>query len=172
MHLQCEPVAQNCFWIYIFQFLLISWSYEFPRNCWRDVILRILNLSKLYRFQQLPSPHFQRPIDFADGKFLCSVIICGLVGRKQGKGQVITSYRYCGVQLLLPTLDTCFWETCPHMLLIFRCTPNIWHMECYDFHGWWRDIITYGIDISLLCLEFANPVLSGPDGICQKYMIG
>ena len=35
--------------------------------------------------------------------------------RCQGQGQVITSHRYCGVQLLVPDLDTCFWHTGLHM---------------------------------------------------------
>ena len=35
--------------------------------------------------------------------------------RYQGQGQVIIFHRYCGMQLLVPGLDTCFWHTGHHI---------------------------------------------------------
>ena len=35
--------------------------------------------------------------------------------RYQGQGQVITSHRYCGMQLLNHALDNCFWHTRPRI---------------------------------------------------------
>ena len=37
--------------------------------------------------------------------------------RYQGQGQIITSHKYCGMYLLFPALDTCFWHRSPHMYL-------------------------------------------------------
>ena len=31
----------------------------------------------------------------------------------QGQGQVITSHNICGMQILFPALDTCFWNNTP-----------------------------------------------------------
>ena len=43
----------------------------------------------------------------------------------QGQGQVITSHSICGMQLLVPALDTCFWHTSPHMSL-YRVSWSIY----------------------------------------------
>ena len=43
------------------------------------------------------------------------------------QGQVIASHRYCGTQLLVPALDTCFWHTRPHIACShtpFKCAES------------------------------------------------
>ena len=40
--------------------------------------------------------------------------------RYQGQGQVITSHSICGMLLLVPALDTCFWYASPQLYL-----PNV-----------------------------------------------
>ena len=38
---------------------------------------------------------------------------CCAIDRYQGQGQVITSHIYCGIWLLVPAIDTCFWYNTP-----------------------------------------------------------
>ena len=45
----------------------------------------------------------------------------GTRSRYQGQGQVITSHRICGMKLLVPALDACFWHNTPHMGLTHMC---------------------------------------------------
>ena len=44
----------------------------------------------------------------------------------QGQGQFITSYRYCGMELLVPALDKCFWIANPYMGQVTK----LW-LSCY-----------------------------------------
>ena len=54
---------------------------------------------------------------FDNTKFWLKIQECCARGRYQGKAHVITSHRYCGMQLLVPALDTCFWHKNPQIIL-------------------------------------------------------
>ena len=57
----------------------------------------------------------------------------------KGRGHVIASHIYCGVQFLVPALDTCFWHDASHTSLTQRYGHHdviIWNTFCITRPLW------------------------------------
>ena len=77
---------------------------------------------------------------------LCVRFVCDVScdrKRYHGQGQVITLHSICGIQLLLPALDSCFWHKAPDM----REVVSLWCInKCFNCNtnsmrpGWQSDM--------------------------------
>ena len=53
--------------------------------------------------------------------------MCDATIRHRGHGQVITFHKYCGIWVIVPHHDVCFWHDTPHIATIFNTKLiNLW----------------------------------------------